>query len=147
MTSRPFATDPAPDWRSRPLDWCLWYLRENAHLYAAFRDEVDARLAQYPTARISADAVMHHIRWMTPHKATGDLVAVNNNAVALFARCYVGERPQHRDRFELRKSFLDELKPTEKWALVEAARRAGRTAPATQPVLLEPPRRPSRMRT
>ena len=146
MTTRPFATDPAPDWRSLPLDWCLWYLRENAHLYAAFRDEVDARLTQYPTARISADAVMHHIRWMTPHKATGDLLAVNNNAVALFARCYVGERPQHRERFELRRSFLDDLKPTEKWALVEAARRAGRPGPATQPVLLEPPRRADRWR-
>lgn len=146
MTTHPFATDPAPDWRSQPLDWCLWYLEKNAHLYAAFREEVDARLAQYPFARISADAVMHHIRWMTPHKATGELWKVNNNAVALFARCYVGERPQHRERFDLRASFLDALTGTEKWTLVEAARRAGRAGPATQPALLEPERQPQRWR-
>ena len=89
-------------------------------------------------ARISADAVLHHIRWITPVNADGDLFSINNNAAALFARCYISERPNTRDNFELRKSFLDALKPDEKWKLVLTARSG---LEPEQPVLLEAPKR------
>ena len=46
MNTRPFATDPAPDWRSRPLDWCLWYLDEYAMEWAEALNGLKAAAAK-----------------------------------------------------------------------------------------------------
>lgn len=108
-TPTPTASTTAPPWRQDPYGWCLWYLRKNGHIYRAFRKEVDDRLARYPRSRVSADAVLHYIRWNTPINAEGDLFSINDHASALFARIYLVERPQHAERFELRRSFLDYL--------------------------------------
>lgn len=121
----------APDWTHSPLEWAVWYLRENGHLYSAFRDELDKRLSQYPSARVSADAVMHHIRWVTPHKATGDLVSVNSNAVSLFARLYIAERPARSGNFETRRSWVDDLSPSDLSRLTFLAARVRPADPVT----------------
>jgi hypothetical protein len=134
----PEPTVTAPDWTNNPLEWCLWYIRENRHMYHAFRDLIDARLKRYPQARVSADDAFHKLRWDHPINAKGDMFAVNNNATALFARMYISERPDARENFDLRKSFLDDLTPDEKWKLVLTARSP---LPPEQPVLLEAPKR------
>ena len=110
-----------PSWKDEPLEWCLWYLSENRHVYEAFRRAADSRFAQYPNARTSADAVMHHVRFTTPINAKGDMFKVNNNAVSLFVRIYLDERPQHKEKFQLRHSFLDDLTAAEKSVLLSVA--------------------------
>ena len=127
-------TVTAPDFTKDPTGWCLWYLTENAHIYRAFRRELDQRFHQYPEARVSADAALHHIRWQTPTGARGDLVKINNNASALFARLYVYERPHRKSNLELRRSFLDSLDAQSKWLLARAAE-----AIADEPVSLQQP--------
>jgi hypothetical protein len=124
------AADRAPDWQTHPLRWCHWYMRTNGHLYVAFRAEVDARLRRYPEARISADAVMHYLRWATPLNARGDLYKINSNAAPLFARVYLAERPQHVERMSLRRSILDDLSATELHAMAHAAWRAAQEGTA-----------------
>lgn len=116
----PAPTVTEPDRKADPLGWCLDYVSSQGHLYRAFRAEVDKRLDQYPDARISADAVMHFIRWQTPNRATGALFAIDNSAVALFARLYVYQRPQYKANFEFRRSWLDDLDPDSKWRLAKA---------------------------
>ena len=94
-------------------------------------------------AEIEAVITSGKITYTETINADGDLFAVNNNAAALFARCYIGERPQHADRFDRRKSLLDDLTPAQKWALVSAAREVTATPAAhTQPLFA--PATPSR---
>ena len=118
---------PAPLWQDAPFEWCLWYLRENGHIYRAFRDAADALFERHPTARTSAETIIQHLRYLTPATADGDPFKVNNNARSLFARLYIHERPHRKAQFERRRSHLDDLGPTEKWALVRAARDGGST--------------------
>jgi hypothetical protein len=138
----PSPTVTAPSWEADPYGWCLWYLRENGRVYRAWRDAVDQRRARYPSARISADAALHHVRWSTPVNADGDLFQVNNNAGALFARVYIGDRRVPRDTFELRHSFLDDLTPAQKWELVRVAQASAEPV-EEQPALLPGTERPA----
>ena len=121
----PDATKPAtmkqPDWRTHPGDWARWYVEVNPGIYRAFRSLVRARLARYPRARLSADAVLHTVRWNTPINARGDLFKVNNNVSALFARMYVHEFPEAVFNFELRRSLLDDIVNSDIQAMISIA--------------------------
>lgn len=112
----------APSWEADPVAWCFWYLRENGHIYRAFRDAADELFVKHPTARTSAETVLQHLRYLTPATAEGDPFKVNNNARSLFLRLYLVERPERMDQFQRRHSFLDDLPRDVKWSLVHAAR-------------------------
>lgn len=104
----------APSWDADPVGWAEWYLRENAHVYREFRRLVLASIQHHPSMPISADQVLHVIRWNSRVSARGDLFAINNNASALFARLFLEEHPQHRALFRTRRSVLDDL-DAESW--------------------------------
>lgn len=103
-----------PSWERAPLAWSVWYARTHGHLYVAFVRAIDRRLRSHPATRaISADAVMHYLRWDTPLNAEGDLFKVNSNASALFARMFQIDRPHAAHLIRTRASILDDLTTTE----------------------------------
>lgn len=140
MTLRvPAPTVTAPDFKTDPVGWCIWLLRENPSLYRAYRDAADELFRRNPNAkRVSSDMILHHVRFETLAAGHGDAFKANNNASPLFARIYRFERPQHRDAFELRDSFLDHLDSTSKRLLNEAVEGMGKVR---QPAMFEQPRR------
>lgn len=105
-----------PDFDRDPLQWSLTYLRENEGLYAAFRAEMDRRMRATRSRVHGGQQVLDDLR------RQGMQVKANNNAAALFARLYVSERPQYKDRVERRRSVLDQLPPEAKWQLANAAK-------------------------
>lgn len=108
-----FPTVTAPSWQDSPLRWACWLLQEHPDIYRKFRELTDDALRLRPGRVLSADQVLHVIRWDTELKGEGDVVKINNNASALFARLYVLERPQHEGCFRVRKSFYDMLSEEE----------------------------------
>lgn len=113
-------TVTAPDWETRPLDWFIYMLETNPALYKAFRRIADEGLRRNPAMTLSADRILHVIRWETDLKGEGDIFKINDHLTALFARLYVLERPQHKDKFRSRKSFLDSLTKNEEERLLLA---------------------------
>ena len=111
----PAASVEAPAWRDNPAAWACWYLRTNPGIYRAFRKLVDDARKLNPDVRISADQVLHVMRWNQRMHAKGDLVAINDHASSLFARLYVEETPEANANFELRKSLWDHIHERE-WA-------------------------------
>lgn len=109
----------SPSWADNPVEWCLWFLRSNGHVYVAFRREVQRRVelleARGAKRQLSADQVCHGLRWDSPDGAEGDTFRINNNAVALLARLFQAEYPQlSKGIFRLRRSLLDDL-PAGEW--------------------------------
>lgn len=132
----------APDFSVDPVAWCVWLLTENPDLYRAYRDAADELFRRNPNAkRVSSDMILHHVRFETLAAGHGDAFKANNNCSPLFARIYRFERPQHKDAFELRDSFLDHLDPASRKLLNETVESMGRVS---QPALLEAPRRQRR---
>lgn len=121
-----------PDFDRDPLQWSLIYLRENEGLYAAFRAEMDRRLAASRSLTLGGQQVLDDLR------RQGARVRANNNAAALFARLYVSERPQYKDRVERRQSVLDQLAPEAKWQLANAAKQVAERRPSEQRGLFGP---------
>lgn len=121
----------APDFKVDPLGWSQWWLRENGHVYLEFERLVTERLRQRPAARISADQVLHVIRWETDVRADGDVVSANNNATSLCARLYVHAHPHAKGNFETRRSWIDDLSPADWSRLTFAATRIPKPAPVT----------------
>ena len=110
----------APVWANDPIAWSCWLLTENGQLYKQFREIADERLRQNPRMTLSADRILHVIRWDTDLRGEGDTFKVNDHCSALFARLYVLERPQYADKFRNRKSFLDSLTQDEEERLLLA---------------------------
>lgn len=107
----------APRFADNPARWGAWYVVHGANVYVEFRRLCLDMLRVRPTTKLSADQVLHVVRWNSQLRAEGDIVAVNNNASALFARLFVEEFPQHTDAFERRRSVWDDLSPSD-WQLV-----------------------------
>lgn len=101
----------APKWEESPIDWTVYYLKEEAQVYREFRRLCDDALRRNPGMTLSADRVLHVIRWETEVKAMGDKFHVNDHASALFARLYKLERPNAN--FRSRKSIFDMLSKNE----------------------------------
>lgn len=110
----------APDWETRPLDWSIWYLEQNGHIYKRFRDICDDAIRRNPKIVLSARFILHKIRWDTELEGEGDAFKINDHASSLFARLYVLERPQHEGKFRNRKSLLDSLDKDEEERLLLA---------------------------
>ncbi len=107
----------APNFADNPARWGAWYVVHGADVYREFRRLTLEMLRSRPTTKLSADQVLHVVRWNSQLRAEGDVVAINNNASALFARLFAAEFPQHAAAFELRRSVWDDLKPPE-WQLI-----------------------------
>lgn len=103
----------APDFSIDPFRWSEWLLRVNGHVFWEFERLVGERLRQRPNARISADMVLHVIRWNTDVREDGDIPAINNNASSLFSRLYIARHPLAERNFELRRSWVDDLSPSD----------------------------------
>lgn len=117
----PRASVTAPSFRADPVAWGVWYMRQNAHVYEEFRRLTLEMVRRRPDIeRLSADQVLHVVRWNSQLHASGDVVAVNNNASAMFARLFAEERPHHRDLFETRRSVWDAL-PRSEWLRITLA--------------------------
>lgn len=110
----PAQTVTAPSFSDNPARWAVWYLRTNGHIYREFRRQVAQMLDVRPGLALSADQVLHVIRWNSLLRADGDVVAINNNLSSLFARLLLAERPQYATSFSLRKSVWDDL-PAREW--------------------------------
>lgn len=111
-TQRPHPTGntvTAPSWHDDPVAWSCYLLESSPDLYKAFRRIADEGLRQNPHMTLSADRILHVIRWETDLRGEGDTFKVNDHCSALFARLYALERPQYADKFRSRKSFLDAL--------------------------------------
>lgn len=121
-----------PDFNRDPLQWSLIYLRENEGLYAAFRAEMDRRMKTTRSSVHGGQQVLDDLR------REGMQVKANNNAAALFARLYVSERPQYKNRVERRQSVLDQLPPDAKWQVANAAKRIAERRPSEQRGLFGP---------
>ena len=120
----PTATVTAPEWIPNDVSACLnyfiWVLEHSGQLYKQFRKIADEGLRQNPRMPLSADRILHVIRWDTDIRGEGDTFKVNDHCSALFARLYVLERPQYADKFRNRKSFLDMLNKDEEERLLLA---------------------------
>lgn len=116
----PKSTVTAPNFADNPARWAIWYLQHNAHVYQEFRRRVVEMADARPGVALSADQVLHVIRWDRMLKAEGDLVAINNNLSSLYARLFVIEFPQYKGVFSLRRSVWDDL-PEREWSEVLAA--------------------------
>lgn len=99
----------APRFADNPARWGAWYVVHGAHVYGEFRRLCLDMLGARPATRLSADQVLHVVRWNSQLRAEGDLVAINNNASALFARLFVAEFPRYAEVFERRRSVWDDL--------------------------------------
>lgn len=124
MTLRvPAPTVTAPDWTSDPLGAGLWWIRENGHMYLAVRDVLDEGFRKYPDAPTSVDSAFHVVRFTRRATSRGDMFSLNNNATAMCARLYLHERPQHAGKIEKRRSWVDDLSPSDWSRLTFAASR------------------------
>jgi hypothetical protein len=115
-----FPTVTAPRWEDDKVEWACWYLRENGHIYKEFRRRADEAMKADPHGPMSADDILHSIRWDTRLKAKGDVFKINDHASALFARLYIEERPHAQKNFRSRKSFFDMLTNNERERLMRA---------------------------
>lgn len=111
----PPQTVHAPPFAQNPARWAIWYLEHNGHIYKEFRRQVLQLLAARPGLALSADQVLHVIRWDSMMHAEGDVVAINNNLSSLFPRLLAEERPDAARSFSRRRSVWDDL-PEREWA-------------------------------
>jgi hypothetical protein len=98
--------DAAPRFERFPLAWAIWYLEKHPELYRKFRFLADDYLAKKPRGLLSADMILHVIRYNSSG-VDGDAYRLNNNLTPLYARLYQIERPNAP--VKTRKSWLDEL--------------------------------------
>lgn len=107
--------------------WAVEYLTANAQVYRAFAELVDARRRDRPGVRLSADMVLHVVRWNSGIREASGPWKVNNDVSALLARVYEAERGSLDGPtvvFQKRRSWLDDL-PFGTWThLVELGRLA-----------------------
>lgn len=135
LPALPVGSVTAPSFEADPLAWAIHWLTTNRGIYMEFERLVTERIAAQPDARISADAVLHVVRWNTGLREDGSTWKVNNSASSLCARVLIGRNPDAKRHFELRHSWLDDLTPSQKWQLVHAVDNL--TNPVVeQPVLL-----------
>jgi len=113
------------------MAWSIWLLQTNGHVFSEFERLVNDRLAVNPKARISADMVLHVIRWNTDVRAEGDIPSINNNASSLFSRLHIARYPHHAGNFETRRSWVDDLSASDLSRLTFLAARVKPANPVT----------------
>lgn len=116
----------APRFADNPARWGAWYVVHRKDVYREYRRLCLRMLKARPGTKLSSDQVLHVVRWNSQLRAEGDVVAVNNNASALFARLFVVEHPEHAEVFEKRRSVWDDLPPDEWRPVLEAFERVRR---------------------
>ena len=102
-----------------------WHLEQHPEIFEALVTLCDQHRRRKPEGRISVQDAFAVLRWHSPLGARDDVYAINSNLTAVFARLYLRERPEARGLIDLRKSFLDSLKP-EEWTQIDAALARGR---------------------
>lgn len=120
----PAPTVTAPDFAKDHFAWGNWWIETNGHVFHEFERLVTERLKHRPNDRISADMVLHVIRWNTDVRGENDTVSINNNASSLCARLHIALHPAAARNFEVRRSWVDDLRPGDWSALVFKASRA-----------------------
>jgi hypothetical protein len=114
-------TKPAPPWgisiRQR-LNWALWFVTENPHIYAEFKRIADGFHFANPKKRFSAEQVGVILRWETPTRTYHDRYKVNHNAYSLLTRLYLRERP--KAKISTRQCWVDQLAPLKFQDIVDA---------------------------
>jgi len=107
----------APRFERFPLLWAIWYLENHPALYTKFRTLADGYLAKKPRGLLSADMILHVIRY-NAGGVDGDTYRLNNNLTPLYARLYQIERPNAP--VKTRKSWLDDLNDEDMARLMRA---------------------------
>lgn len=106
-----------PRFEDHPARWGAWYVVHGKDVYVEFRRLCLVMLKARPGTQLSSDQVLHVVRWNSRLRVDGDVVAINNNASALFARLFVLEHPEHAETFAQRRSVWDDL-PSDEWQLI-----------------------------
>jgi hypothetical protein len=110
----------APAWEDDPVGWACWYLERHPRVYREFRRLADLRRERRPNSRMSADQILHVLRWETELRGEDDTFKINDHLSALFSRLYVLDRPEAEGLFRTRKSIFDMLAPREERRLMLA---------------------------
>lgn len=95
-----FGTRESP---ANPIEARFWdFHDENPAIYRLFDRFTRAAIGR-GHERLSADMVMHRIRWETSVETTGGEFKVNNNYCAYYGRLWMRENPDHAGFFRTRK--------------------------------------------
>lgn len=77
------------------------YHLQNPTVYAEFKANA-LEMAKTGRKKYSAWTIVNKIRWDHDVKTTGDVFAINNDFIALYARLLIHHHPEFKDFFELR---------------------------------------------
>jgi hypothetical protein len=123
MTTLPLQpTITAPAWEDDPIGWAVWTLENHAAIYDEFAKLAENRLRRKPGSALSANQLIHVLRWETEMEASGDYFKINDHAAPLYARLFVLEHPWHEGCFRNRKSIFDTLSERDTQRLKNALR-------------------------
>lgn len=117
-----------PRWSERIPDrvaWCVWLLKFNPTVYAAFVRSAEDHKRRFPTWRLSSELIVVNLRFMPGVRTEGDVFAISSHAKSLLARVYKAENPDAD--FDLRRCWIDVLHADE-WEILLEAMRAGRAS-------------------
>jgi hypothetical protein len=120
---RPNRNTDAPKWSQRIPDriaWCVWFLRENPGVYAAFEHRADEFRIHNPDRPISSEWIVNELRFASSVRTHGDVFSIGSNAKSLLARLYKLEHPDAN--IDLRRCWLSSLHPDEWQTILDAWR-------------------------
>jgi hypothetical protein len=108
--------EPPLDDDATPLQRFERFHRENPHIFRLFKRFVGEAFSA-GMRRIGARFIMERVRWEVAvgtrgagqHPETGEELKINDHYTPFYVRLYVKEHPEHRERFEMRRSYADAL--------------------------------------
>lgn len=89
--------------------WVMFHA-ENPKIYQSFKDFAlkAIKVANSKNIRyLSADMVMHRVRWGNFIANTDDKYKINNNWVAYYSRLFQAEHPEHSHLFRNRSTSVE----------------------------------------
>ena len=110
----------APSWEASPIAWACWTLENHPQIYAYFEAVALRALANQPTKKLSANQIMHVIRWETALTSDGDKFKINDHAAPLYARMFMNKHKRFEGVFRNRKSIFDMLSEEEERQINQA---------------------------
>jgi hypothetical protein len=110
----------APSWEASPVAWACWTLENHPHIYERFESIALGALVEKPDRKLSANQIMHVIRWETSLTAEGDTFKINDHAAPLYARMFVQKHKRYEGCFRNRKSIFDMLTEEEERQINQA---------------------------
>jgi hypothetical protein len=119
-------TITAPSWDTSPIAWACWTLEEHPEIYERFEQIALNAIQRKPDRALSANQLMHVLRWETELEATGDKFKVNDHAAPLYARMFMQKHKQYEGKFRNRKSIFDMLSESEEDDIEKAFKRGQR---------------------